>query len=54
MSKKCCRFFGGLLDTREKWLNKMSAWVIVLSAREKCCMSLKEAGQMSFSTVSTS
>ena len=24
MSKKCCRFFGGLLDTREKWLNKMS------------------------------
>ena len=24
MSKKCCRFFGGLLDTQEKWLNKMS------------------------------
>ena len=24
MSKKCYRFFGGLLDTREKWLNKMS------------------------------
>ena len=24
MSKKCCRFFGGLLDTREKWLNTMS------------------------------
>lgn len=24
MSKKCYRFFGGLLNTQEKWLNKMS------------------------------
>lgn len=24
MSKKCYRFFGGLLATQEKWLNKMS------------------------------
>lgn len=24
MSKKCYRFFGGLLTTQEKWLNKMS------------------------------
>ena len=24
MSKKCYRFFGGLLNTQAKWLNKMS------------------------------
>lgn len=24
MSKKCCRFFGGLLKAQERWLNKMS------------------------------
>ena len=24
MSKKCYRYFGGLLNTQEKWLNKMS------------------------------
>ena len=25
MSKKCYRFFGGLLTAQEKWLNKMSS-----------------------------
>ena len=24
MSKKCYRFFGGLLQTQERWLNKMA------------------------------
>ncbi len=25
MSKKCCRFYGGLIVSQEKWLNKMAA-----------------------------
>ena len=25
MNKKCCRFFGGLIASQEKWLNKMAA-----------------------------
>lgn len=31
MSKKCCRFFGGLLKTQENWLNRMSqqGWHLV-------------------------
>ena len=29
MSKKCYRFFGGLLTAQEHWLNKMSERAIV-------------------------
>ena len=54
MSKKCCRFFGGLLDTQEKWLNKMSGMGYRLVRTGKMPYEFEGAGQMNFSTVSTS
>lgn len=30
MSKKCYRFFGGLLNAQAKWLNKMSEKPVVI------------------------
>ncbi len=43
MSKKCYRFFGGLLNAQAKWLNKMSKKAIDLSGQGGCSMNLKNA-----------
>ncbi len=50
MSKKCYRFFGGLLNAQANWLNKMSEKgyrrpkkAIDLSGQGGCSMNLKNA-----------
>ena len=42
MSKKCVSFFGGLLNTQEKWLNKCLKRVIDLFGQENCYTNLKK------------
>lgn len=44
MSKKCYRFFGGLLTVQKNWLNK----VIALFERENYSMNLKNVSQVKF------
>ena len=41
MSKKCYRFFGGLLNAQANWLNQMSQKAIDLSGQEECSMNSK-------------
>ena len=41
MSKKCYRFFGGLLNAQANWLNQMSKKAIDLSGQEECSMNSK-------------
>ena len=41
MSKKCYRFFGGLLTVQKNWLNN-------LSGQEECSMNLKNVSQVKF------
>ena len=43
MSKKCYRFFGGLLNAQAKWLNKMSEKGYRLVRTGGCSMNLKNA-----------
>lgn len=42
MSKKCYRFFGGLLQTQERWLNKMAQRGYRLTAVGKLAYHFKE------------
>ena len=46
MSKKCYRFFGGLLNTQEKWLNKMSEKGYRLVRTGNCYTNLKNVSPM--------
>ncbi len=46
MSKKCYRFFGGLLNAQAKWLNKMSEKATDLFGQGNCYMNLKNASLM--------
>ena len=46
MSKKCYRYFGGLLNTQAKWLNKMAEKGYRLFGQENCYTNLKNARLM--------
>lgn len=48
MSKKCYRFFGGLLTVQKNWLNKMAEKGYRLIRTGNYSMNLKNVSQVKF------